>query len=279
MGLELQVQLDKETYAPGEEVRGVINVIEGDTARTVEVRIARVEVTADYVETVRSLSVDVVHTGDLATGMAIPFSAPLPADAEPNIVGLGSILWRIEVEVDRRGFNKKLGEAIVISLPDPERRPPPPTGTGPVSAGGIEERKSRAALLVSLIVLVLLGVATFFALQQWMTWDDPVLPSGSAMRTGLKGRFGNAVWLGNITAIEPDDPDPGDVSVDTNLANDAEGEPRARQMCSALLEYLRDQDVEEPTIFIHSTEDSLVKGDKIVFGTDWICETGGLRDF
>ena len=277
MGIELNIQYEKESYAPGEEVRGTINVLEGDTARYVEATIAQVEATSDYVDTIRSLSLGTVHTGDLATGMSIPFSAMLPPDAEPNVVGPGSIFWRIEVKVDRRGFNKNVSVPINLVVPPPAEAPPLPAALGPVTAGGGEEKKGQG-WLIAVGILLLLAVASFFALQKMFTYDDPKLPAGGALRAELESRFGNTGWFGSITSVKGDSPDPGDMSIDTNLAHDAAGSATVREMCDPLLGYLADKGAEGTTIFIHSTEDPFVNG-RLILGTDWTCEEDGVDDF
>jgi hypothetical protein len=278
MGLELEISLEKDSYAPGEEVRGVINVLEGDTARYVEVAIAQVEMTSDYTDVLRSLSMGTVHTGDLATGMSIPFSAPLPPDARPNVIGIGSIVWRIEANVDRKGFNKSLTTPIPLVVPPPSEAPPLPAGSGPVIAGGVEGRPGRGSLFAVLAVIALLGVATFFALQKWLSYDDPQLPEGAALQAELEQRFGDTSWFVSITSVEGDSPDPGDMSIDTNLAHDEVGSATVSEMCGPLIDYLAEKDVEGTTIFIHSTDDKFVKG-QVILGTDWTCEEDGVDDF
>jgi hypothetical protein len=278
MSLKLEIQLEKDAYAPGEEVQGVINVLEGDTARYVEVSISQIEVTSDYTDVVRSLPLGTVHTGDLHAGMSIPFSGPLPPDAEPNIVGPGSIIWRALVDVDRRGFDKAVAAPISIASAPPAQPLPPPLGGGPITAGGVADGRSRAPKFIALTVLFLvLAAATFFAVRKLLTYDDAQLPAAATLNSELEQRFGDASWFFHITSVEGDDPDPGDLSVDTNLSK-AEGEPIVDDMCRGLTEYLSSKDIEGTTIFIHSTEDSFVKG-QVILGTDWTCEEGQVDDF
>jgi hypothetical protein len=267
MGIEIQIQLEEEAYAPSDEVRGLINVLEGDEARWVEVSINQVEVTADYTDIVRSLSVGQVHQGPLATGMAIPFSAPLPPDAKPNFLGPGSIVWRIDVEVDRRGFNVKTSEPINIVRREGVERPPLPPNA-PVHAGGAQARGGGIPiwLPVALGLLLVAGLA-LFGWRKLATYDDPLLPAN--LKQALFEEFGEATWFGSITSVEGDDPDPGDMTLETTLSPGKASTSTAQAMCNPLLGYLEDHGADDPTIFIHSTE----------VLESWVCDDSGAREF
>lgn len=279
MGLELHIRLDKEAVPPGGELQGTVDVLEGDTARTTTAALRRVEMTNDYTETLESIDLGTIHTGDLATGMSIPFTGQMPANARPNVVSHGSIIWRIEVEVDRKGFNKSASLPVVVDAPAPDEPPEAPTGR-PITAGGKgETRGPIPPKAIAGVTVLLLGVAAFFAWQKISSHDDPIYPVGAALERELEQEFGDTAWIGFVTDIEGDDPDPGDLSIDTGMSKTPQNTRRADAMCDDLLGYAETYGVTDPSIFIHSTEDSYVAG-QIILGTDWLCDRErGLRDF
>ena len=279
MGVKIEIELDKDSYAPGEEIRGTINVLEGDTARTTSVVIENVEITDDYADVASSHSVGTVHSGDLATGMSLPFTATLPSNAKPNVLGPGTILWRVSAEVDRRGFNAGAIKPFGIDFPPRDESADPPSGSGPISAGGRGEVPGKGrSWAIALAGLAVLGVAAFFALQKITTFDDPVLPQGAALDRELEQRFGDTSWFGHLTAVEGDSPSPGDMSIDTDLSDIESNEGIVRQACDPLLDYAVSYGADDPDIFVHSTADSYVQG-QIIMGTDWLCDKSGVRDF
>ena len=277
MGLKIEIKLDETAVARGQEIRGTVDVLEGDTARTTTASLNRVEVTADYQEIVESIDLGTIHSGDLTTGMSVPFSGSLPEDARPNVVSHGSIIWRVEVNVDRKGFNKSAWLPVAVNVARPERIDAP--DGKPISAGGRgETRKARPKVLTA-ATLLLLGVAAFFAMQKIGSHDDPIYPQGAALDRELEQRFGDSEWFGYITDVEGDDPDPGEMTIDTSMNKSPKNERRARAMCNAFLGYAESYGVSDTSIFIHSTEDSYVAG-QIILGTDWLCDRErGLRDF
>src|SRR3712207_6119456 len=120
MGVRVEVKTDKDLYAPGDEVRGTVEVLEGGTARTTDVELVCVELTSDYTETLQTIHGGTLHSGDLSTGMSLPFTIQLPPDAWPTVVAAGSITWRVDVDVDRRGFDKGATATIIVGSSPPE---------------------------------------------------------------------------------------------------------------------------------------------------------------
>ena len=279
MGLRIEVRLDKENYAPGEEIEGQIDVLEGDAARSTSVSVWRAEVTSDYTDVVASHPVGTVHTGDLTTGMSIPFTATVPADARPNVIHRGSLIWQVVVEVDRRGFNKGAEQPFGVVPPSREEPIGSPPGSTPITAGGKGDAPGRGwRRALTLGCLVVVGVAAFLGVQKVMEHDDPVLPAGAALDRELEQRFGETSWFGHITSIEGDRPDPGDLSIDTSLQHNDKTTEIVRRMCDPLRDYLASYGAESGTVHIHSDEDPYVAG-RIVLGISWSCDDDGLSTY
>jgi hypothetical protein len=81
----VRVDVDGEPLAPGAAVSGRIVVEEGGSARSLSVGLAFVERTESFEKVARDAATLVVAEGDLADGVALAFSLPLPDDALPNI--------------------------------------------------------------------------------------------------------------------------------------------------------------------------------------------------
>ena len=79
--MRVRVDVDGEPFAPGAAVSGRIVVEEGGSARSLSVRLAFVERTESFEKVARDAATLVVAEGDLADGVALAFSLPLPDDA------------------------------------------------------------------------------------------------------------------------------------------------------------------------------------------------------
>jgi tetratricopeptide (TPR) repeat protein len=103
---ELDVELDRDCYAPGDAVRGTIYVVEGGRSRSLEILLEYWEKTDDYSAVAISISGPPVHVGDLTTGTSFEFELRLPPDALPNYVSEhGELYWELDVKSDERGLD------------------------------------------------------------------------------------------------------------------------------------------------------------------------------
>jgi hypothetical protein len=104
MSPRLQIQLDREQYAPGDTVKGTILVTQGGSSRSLEAWLEYHERTDDYSEVGRSISSGPLHQGDLTTGWSFDVELPLPVDALPNYRSEhGELCWELDVRSDERG--------------------------------------------------------------------------------------------------------------------------------------------------------------------------------
>jgi hypothetical protein len=100
----LQLQLNRERYAPGETIEGTILVLEGGASRSLKAVLEYTEKTDDYSEVATSISTGLLHSGDLRTGMSFAFELTLPRDALPNYrSGHGELYWQIDAKSDEAG--------------------------------------------------------------------------------------------------------------------------------------------------------------------------------
>lgn len=113
----MEVQLQKESFAPGDTVAGTVVVHEGGRSRSLEVGLEFHEKTEDYTSVVRTISTGALHSGDLAAGMVFPFSLSLPADALPNCRGgIGELCWQVHVKSDERGRDTHVWQRVVVAV-------------------------------------------------------------------------------------------------------------------------------------------------------------------
>ena len=115
MSPRLQLQLDRERFAPGDVVSGTIVVVEGGRSRSLEALLEYVEETDDYVEVATSVSSGALHTGDLERGMSCRFEVALPADALPNFESAhGALYWQLDAKSDERGRDTHERRRILV---------------------------------------------------------------------------------------------------------------------------------------------------------------------
>ena len=126
--MKLRVEVDGEPLAPGAAVAGRVVVEEGGSARTLSVRLAFVERTADFDKLARDAGTQVVAEGDLAEGTVVAFQLTLPGDAPSDIATThGRIGWEVRARVDRAGPDPTVDRPIELlqgyTAPDRERWP------------------------------------------------------------------------------------------------------------------------------------------------------------
>ena len=102
--MKLRVEVDREPLAPGAVVAGRVVVEDGGRARSLSVRLAFVERTADFHTVARTAEERTVAEGDLAAGAVVPFQLRLPDDAPPAVATAHArVGWELRARVDRLG--------------------------------------------------------------------------------------------------------------------------------------------------------------------------------
>lgn len=155
----MEVQLQKESFAPGDTVAGTVVVHEGGRSRSLEVRLEFHEKTEDYTSVVRTISTGALHSGDLAAGMVFPFSLSVPADALPNCRGgIGELCWQVHVKSDERGRDSHVWQRVLVAVRQNPRQSSVRPGAGQLTAPSLAQPfpiRDYDALEVSEILLVL----------------------------------------------------------------------------------------------------------------------------
>ena len=126
--MRLRVEVDGEPLAPGAAVSGRVVVEDGGRARSLSVRLAFVERTADFQRVAREAGTQALAEGDLADGAVLPFALALPDDALPQVATAHArIGWEVRARVDRAGPDPTADRAVEVrqgyTAPDRERWP------------------------------------------------------------------------------------------------------------------------------------------------------------
>jgi hypothetical protein len=104
MSPQLELQLERRRYHPGDTVSGTILVLEGGGSRGLDAVLEYREETGDYHEVVTTIPSGRVHEGDLVPGASFEFELDLPPDALPNCSSEhGRLYWSVDVRSDERG--------------------------------------------------------------------------------------------------------------------------------------------------------------------------------
>jgi hypothetical protein len=118
----LQLQLDRDSYAPGDSVRGTILVVEGGGSRALHALLQYMEKSPDYSKAAVTISSGALHEGDLTAGASFSFELALPPDALPNHESRhGELYWEVDVRSDEFGrdtHERKRIEVAPQSGPD-----------------------------------------------------------------------------------------------------------------------------------------------------------------
>jgi hypothetical protein len=111
-----ELQLADERFAPGDRVSGSVVVTGGGGSRTLEVALEFHEKSPDY-EEVPIRVPQTLHTGDVQTGQALPFSLELPADALPGYRSAnGELFWELDVKSDEMGRDTHVRRRIEVAV-------------------------------------------------------------------------------------------------------------------------------------------------------------------
>ena len=115
----LQLELDRERYAPGEWVTGTVLVPQGGDSRSLEVFVHYYEQTRDYKEAALTGRTGPLHRGDLPAGLRLPFRIQLPPEAPPPYrYRSGHLFWEVDAKSDQAGFDSHATRRIVVAPPE-----------------------------------------------------------------------------------------------------------------------------------------------------------------
>jgi hypothetical protein len=123
MSLRLELQLERESFQPGEAVNGSVLVAEGGGSRALEAALELHEKSPDYEEMPVTVA-QALHAGDLETGQSFDFSLQLPDTAVPGYRSEhGELYWELDVKSDEAGFDTHVRRRIEV-LPPPRTEDP-----------------------------------------------------------------------------------------------------------------------------------------------------------
>ncbi len=104
MSPKLDIQLDRQGYAPGDRVSGTVSVVEGGRSRSLDVHVEYREKTSDYIDAQLKSSPALVHQGDLETGSSHAFTVELPSEAPPAFISQHGVMgWVVVARSDEFG--------------------------------------------------------------------------------------------------------------------------------------------------------------------------------
>jgi hypothetical protein len=102
----LSIEVDGDTFTPGEWVRGRVRVAEGGNSRALSVELRFRERTSDYSATAATYGQSVLHQGELAPGMSFDFAIQLPADCFPSFQSEhAELFYEVHARSDERGLD------------------------------------------------------------------------------------------------------------------------------------------------------------------------------
>ena len=155
----LEVWTERQSYAPGEVVKGVVSVTLGHASRTLEVTLDFCEQSTSYTSVARRVSSGPIWQGELQPGQQFYFGLPLPPDAEPAYRSRhGALWWQVDARSDKFGRDPHGVRRIDVFPPDiggivfpavacfvagqtlGARKPPPPPGWYPDPSRHARER-------------------------------------------------------------------------------------------------------------------------------------------
>lgn len=178
MSPRFEVELDQESYLPGETVNGSVLVTEGGGSRGLEAVLEYKEEVDDYLEVATSISSGALHSGDLTTGSSFEFELPLPGNALPNYRSEhGELYWELDVRSDESGIDTHerrrievrpsesgLDTGPTILEPEPSGAEPAPVVAdqgrrgGLISSTGLGSKRGQGSDLVRWVVRLFFAV-------------------------------------------------------------------------------------------------------------------------
>ena len=116
MSPRLELELEGDTFDPGDAVRGTVHVVEGGGSRALHAELRFREHSNGYYSTAHTVTPpEPLHTGDLADGARIDFALGLPADAPPELSGPhGELFWELHVRSDELGPDTHVSRPISV---------------------------------------------------------------------------------------------------------------------------------------------------------------------
>ncbi len=112
--MKLELVLDSDRVAQGDEVTGRIDVLEGGPSRSLTLTLTFHEQTQSYA-VVRYDSGGVIHEGELVTGKSVNFNFTLPAEAPPSVKCKHSELyWEIAITSDEHGLDTHVQRRLAV---------------------------------------------------------------------------------------------------------------------------------------------------------------------
>jgi hypothetical protein len=121
--------LERQRYAPGEVVRGFVDVVEAIDCRDLTVGLHYMEATRDYRGAGLVAATSTLHVGPVGQGSRFDFELTLPPDALPAFRSKhGSLWWEVAAKADKPGFDKHASLPIDLEVAAPPGWYPDPWG-------------------------------------------------------------------------------------------------------------------------------------------------------
>ena len=118
MSPRLALRLDRDAYAPGDVVRGTVDVHEGGKSRRLDVLLLFHERSDDYARVARTVEAGPLHTGDLPNVGSFSFEVRLPDDALPAYRSShGELHWEVDARSDEPGRDTHARERLNVVVP------------------------------------------------------------------------------------------------------------------------------------------------------------------
>ena len=116
--MKLDLSVEDRPFAPGEWIRGRVEVVEGGRSRRLTVMLHHRDSTTDYTGTIQTIETAALHSGDLTAPASLEFAVQVPPDALPTYSGaLGSTFWELDAKSDEPGMDTHARKRIVVALP------------------------------------------------------------------------------------------------------------------------------------------------------------------
>jgi hypothetical protein len=127
--VSLSLSIERQRYAPGEAVRGHVDVVEAIDARDLTVALHYMEETRDYRGAGLVAATSTLHVGPVAAASRFEFELALPPDALPAFRSQhGALWWEVAAKADKPGFDKHASLPIELDVPVPPGWYPDPWG-------------------------------------------------------------------------------------------------------------------------------------------------------
>lgn len=113
--MKLDIQLDADRVAAGQELTGHVLVLEGGPSRSLMLTVSFRERSPGYLSTPFSSS-GVLYEGDLATGQAVEFRYEMADWASPGVKGKhGELFWELEAVSDEPGLDTRVSRVFEVA--------------------------------------------------------------------------------------------------------------------------------------------------------------------